>query len=397
MNGILLGFKTDKSTLLIISVSSFIFFVWYYAFSYYLLSYLIGDEAEKFYFYNASFNFILSSAIVVCSFFIHRLPNIRLWSCSSVLGVLLIMLIHSNALRLAIYFSLGVTFGMGLLNFFTLYGESTISEERGRSAALIEFLYLSCSSVILAFIRNQSFNALIFTCFFLSLIILFFDFLFLSRRIKELDTDESIKLNKRTIIFYLVPWVSFSLINATTARVISFQAMKYIIPLFSYLMIIMGAIGAIIGGVISDFIGRKIPLAFALTLYGISSVFSAFVKVHILVNFMFIITGLTWGILSTLYLYVVWGDLADKNTYQYTYSIGLGTFFATSGLGSLITPEILKIPLFTASITNCLIIFISNIFIILAPEILPSDVREKTCFKLYIYLVKRRKRLLNHG
>jgi len=269
----------------------------------------------------------------------------------------------------------------------------TTLDERGRVAGFIEFLYLLFSSIIFVFIRNQSLHIVAVFNIFISLIILFFESSYFKKR-PEPDPSEHTKFERKTIIFYLIPWIAFSLINATTAKIISLQASKYIIPLFSYLMIVIGAIGALVGGAISDFTGRKIPLAFALTLYGISSVFSAFVEVYILVNFMFIITGLTWGIISTLYLFVVWGDLADKKTYQYTYSIGLATFFAISGLGLLLTPEILKVSLFIASITNCLIIFISNIFIFLAPEILPSDVREKNYFKLYIYLIKRRKHSL---
>ena len=206
-----------------------------------------------------------------------------------------------------------------------------------------------------------------------------------------------IKIEKRNLIIYLVPWIAFSLINVTTAKIITFYALNYVTPLFLILQIVIGALGALVGGAISDFIGRKKILAFALTLFGISSVLSVFVNISTLANFMFINTGFTWGMLSTLYLFVIWGDLADKKTNSYTYSIGLATFFATTGLGALLTPEIQKISFFTASIINCLVVFISNIFIILAPEILPSDIREKNYIRLYMYLIKRKKRSLHQG
>ena len=109
-------FKTDKFTLLIISLLSFIFFMWYVIFSNVLLSCLLRIDVDKFYFYNASFNFLSAFTIAVSAFFIHRVPGIRLWSLSSVLGGF-IMLFFVNTVRFVIYLFLGVMLGIGLLSF----------------------------------------------------------------------------------------------------------------------------------------------------------------------------------------------------------------------------------------------------------------------------------------
>jgi len=390
MRGILFGFKTNKYTLIITSILSLTFFVWYYTFSYYALGFIASGDGQKFFLYNASFNFLASFTTVACSSFIRKVPGIRLWCISTLFGAVFLMFFHETILGLAIYLSLGPIFGICLLNFFTFFGDLTTPEERGRVAGLIVFFYLLFSSVILAFVRTQSFHIIMAFCVFLSIITLMIELKYLNKRV-EFIKKVSVKLKKRTLVLYLIPWIIFSLINGTTAKTVSFHVLKSIIPLFLILQVVVGAIGAIVGGLISDFIGRKTPLAFALTLFGISSAISAFVKVSLLANFIYISTGLTWGILSTLYLFVVWGDLADNETYPYTYSLGLATFFIAMGIGALLTSEILKISLFTASITNCLVIFVSNISLILAPEILPSDFLEKTRLRFYIYLVKRRK------
>ncbi|MHA1652072.1 MAG: hypothetical protein ACTSYB_17960 [Candidatus Helarchaeota archaeon] len=301
------------------------------------------------------------------------------------------LLVYRNfILRIAIYLTLAIIFGPCLLNFFTSFGELTAVEERGRVAGFIGFFYLPFSLLIFALIRNK--DILILTAFIFPIITLLIDLFFKKTEI-WLYKNEFVPANyaRKNFIFFLIPWIVFSLINATTAKTVSFFALKYSSPLSWYLQIAVGALGAIIGGLTSDFMGRKLPIAIALTLYGVSSALSAFIEISIIVNFMLICSGLTWGILSTLYLFVIWGDIASKETYPRTYSIGLSTFFAVGCIGSLLTPELYKISFSMAAFINCLLIFVSNIFLILAPEVLPSDMREKAYYKLYIYLVKRRK------
>jgi hypothetical protein len=59
--------------------------------------------------------------------------------------------------------------------------------------------------------------------------------------------------------------------------------------------------------------------------------------------------------------------------------------------------QILQIPLVISSLGSCLLIFLSNIPIFLAPELLPSDFREKMRLKLHMSAVKKMKQSQNQG
>jgi MFS family permease len=198
---------------------------------------------------------------------------------------------------------------------------------------------------------------------------------------------------KRTILLYAVPWVLFSLINATLVRNIAFLISQDI-PLSSYifliiLQIIAANFGALGGGIIADFFGRKLSLAFGLTLYGISLALAGLAKNYEMLCFAYFADGFNWGILLTLYLLVVWGDLANEESCAKRYSIGLAVFYLATGVGSLLTPELFQIPLVLSSLVSCSLIFLSNMPLILAPELLSSDFRERIRLKSYMNVVRK--------
>ena len=70
------------------------------------------------------------------------------------------------------------------------------------------------------------------------------------------------------------------------------------------------------------------------------------------------------------------------------YSIGLIVFYATAAIGQL--PSLLsEIPLVMSALISSVVIFLANLPIVLAPELLPSAVQEKLKLKNYIRTVKK--------
>jgi hypothetical protein len=111
----------------------------------------------------------------------------------------------------------------------------------------------------------------------------------------------------------------------------------------------------------------------------------------------YVANGLSWGILVVMYIFVIWGDLANKENCSKMYSIGFLTFYATQGIGLLPLKQISEIPLVVSSLVGCLLIFLSNIPIFVAPELLPSDFRERMKLKLHMDAVKKIKQSRNQG
>ena len=193
----------------------------------------------------------------------------------------------------------------------------------------------------------------------------------------------------------------FSLINVTLAKSISFHISQQVSSpsylFLTVLQLVAAFFGALSGGVIADFFGRRASLVFSLTLYGVSSALAGIASSYAVLYFVYIANGLSWGILLAMYSFVVWGDLANKENSAKMYAIGFMIFYVSQVIGLLPFEQMLQTPLFVSALVSCLLIFLSNIPIFLAPELLPSDFREKIKLKLHITAVKKIRRTQNHG
>jgi len=375
----------------------FPFFSWYYVFSYDVLRFIVDENTGTFLICNSLFNCSICIALILAGSFIREVKKTSLlYTCSilSFAGTVFMILTPNNILKLASYFLSGVLYGTGLLAYFTYFWNLTVPEESGRVTGLIGFIFLPILSVIAILIKQLDFIETATLCIILNLGTLGI-IPFNPGNITTLTTKRDLRgLNpeKGTILLYLIPWLIYSLINATLAKTVSFQVSQYFsvssLMLLSILQVVGASFGAIIGGVIADFFGRRLSVAFGLTLYGISSAISGLSRSYQLFLLAFFGNGISWGIFLTVYTFLIWGDLATEETCAQRYSIGLAIYYFATGLGILLTPQLFQISLMFASITICLLIFLSNVPIILAPELLSSDFLEKVHLRLYMYLVR---------
>ena len=357
---------------------------------------------------NASFNFIIAVTLLLNSFFIHRFSKIRIiYECSLATSIVTILLLFTSSivLRLMIIFVAGVFFGIGQLACLTYFWSLTVPEERGRAAGLIGFFALPIACIVSWMAETVDFSGTVMLGFILSLGVLLIKLLRPEKKgmLTAKKDEKGYNPEKRTILLYSVPWALFSLINATLVRNISLHILQ-LVPLPYYMVLVVlqlvaAVFGALGGGIIADFFGRRLSLVFGLTLYGIASALAGLVENHEMFGFVYVANGLNWGILLTLYFFVVWGDLANKESCAKRHSIGLMIFYLATGVGSLLTHQISQIPLIVSSLASCLLIFLSNIPLILAPELLSSDFREKIKLKLYMNVVRKigRKQSQNQG
>jgi len=398
MSIFLSGIQLKRRGLMIAAIPSFTLFAWYHIFSYCVLKFIVDESTRAFPIWYASFYFLVSFTLILGGSFIRRIEKtfvIYSWALFSPIGTVIISFAPTVMTKLAIYLLLAVLFGIALLAFLAFFWDLTVSEERGRVAGLVTSISLSIFPLVIFLVYNLDFFTTAMVCIILNLGTLTIEPL-KANGITMLTGKKAlggINPEKRTILLYSIPWVIFSLINATLAKSISFHIVQGLssssVIFLGYLEIVAGGSGAIIGGVIADFFGRRLSLTFGLTLYGISSAVSGLATGYGFLCASHIGIGLTWGILLTLYLSTIWGDLATLDTCFRRYSIGLAIFYSAAGVGALFAPQLFQISLIVASIASCLLIFLSNIPLVLAPELLRSDFREEIRLKLYVTLVKR--------
>ena len=215
--------------------------------------------------------------------------------------------------------------------------------------------------------------------------------------------EEGYRHEKRTVILYAIPWILFTVVNVTLAGNISsnvFETVPSSLRIFlSILQISFSGVGALVGGTVADFIGRRSALGISLTLFGIGIILGGlFFQTTEVLYVMYAINGLTWGILWTLYGSVLWGDLGDKETVVKRYSIGLMIYYLVTGIGFLFEAQTSQISLITSVFLGCFLVLLANIPVMVAPELLSSDFRDKLKWILHVKALKRiRKEEKNHG
>jgi hypothetical protein len=397
------GISITKRGLLLTIILSFIFYSSYFVFSLYTPQYFIPSAQNRL-FVQAAFNFIIVIALIVSSFSIHRINRLHIiYACSITTSLLaFLLLIPIDISRLAFIFLIAIFFSIGQLAFFTYFWRLTMSGERGRVAGVNGFFSLLIYIFMYASVAGTfDFSKTIVLGIAISLgplviILLKPETAVLTTKKREDGYD----FERRTVILYLIPWVLFCLINATLAKNISFHISQQVPSLVLFLIVLQGSaavFGALFGGTIADFFGRRVSLALSLTLYGISSALAGISTNFALLYFVYLANGFSWGILLVMYTFVIWGDLSNKENCAKMYAIGFTVFYLTQGMGLLPLGQILQIPLVASSLGSCLLIFLSNIPVFLAPELLPSDFREKIRLKLHMSAVKKMKQSQNQG
>ena len=390
------GVRITKRHFLVTTLLFSFLFTLYFVFSLYLPRHFISSPDARL-LIQASVNFAIAVTLLLMIFVINRISKLRLIYASSVataIAAALLFLTSNEALRIVTLITMGVFFAMGLLAFFTLFYRSTIAEERGRTAGLIGFFSLPFCFVILPLVAETlDFPSTIMLSILLSLGTLIAGRLMpneaslITKEIKRGNYSE-----KRIVFLYSIPWLIFSLINVTLAKSISFSISQQVsISLYLVLIIsqLLGVVlGAVIGGVVADFFGRRLALVFSLTLYGASSALIGIFQNNETFALAYLGNGLSWGILLTLYFFVIWGDFSNTENCSKMYSIGLVIYYVTMGFG-VIPLQTSQLPLVISALTSCLLVFLSNIPVVLAPELLSSDFRERIKLRLHMNAARK--------
>jgi hypothetical protein len=199
---------------------------------------------------------------------------------------------------------------------------------------------------------------------------------------------------KRTILLYSLPWVLFSLIDVTLARYIDSGSATIISSNLEIIILAQMAfsfLGAFLGGIIADFFGRKLSIILSITLYGLSMAFFGLTQSFFFLIFSISIEGLSWGILLTMYMFVIWGDLASKENYAKMYAMGLAIFYFAIGIGELLQTFQISISSIDSALIACSVIFMSNLPIALAPELLSKRSKDAQNLRDYVKRIRKLK------
>jgi MFS family permease len=294
-------------------------------------------------------------------------------------------------------FLISSSIGLGIPICLTLFSYKTKTENRGRYGALIFFIIQIVTAMIFFTLGEttrdiQSLGLAIWRLIGISGILFY--------SLPEIpNTQEKIREQERTIIsiikqktFFLLffAWFMFMLINFIEMPVVELCMGS---EFDNYLIItnVFTSITAIGAGFLCDLKGRKIAgivgFVFLGVGYAILSLFTGLIG-HELTSYCFMIfDGVAWGILYVVFIFVIWGDLAETNNGQREkyYLLG-GLPFLLSGLIQTLAQPYANY-IYTSSISfsaASFFLFVSILPLLYAPESLSEKIMKKNDLNNYL-------------
>jgi MFS family permease len=320
-----------------------------------------------------------------------RVRFLILWM---ILGVLcsfisVVVKIADTATVLALSFLFGASLGLGMPNCMGYFTRSVNIEKRGRFAGMIIlFSGLGMALLGITAIENIQLQSLILALWRASSLAIFL----LIKPPEEMKTENKdppyrFIFGQRHFILYLVPWIMFSLVNYLSASVqLSFVGSS----MLQLLMVIENAllgVSAIVGGFLSDYIGRKRIAVAGFVMLGLGfSVLGLYPENSVSWYFYIIVDAIAWGIFYVIFVVTIWGDLSHGTASDKYYAVGVMPFFISKFLqlviGNFIADTISN--MYALFSFTAFFLFLAVLPLMYAPETLPEKTIKDRELKNYI-------------
>jgi MFS family permease len=322
-----------------------------------------------------------------------RLRVLYLWIllgtiASALPGFLPITLMHI----LGISFLWGISFGLGMPSCLAYFADCTALENRGRMSGII-FLTINISApfIVMLLRIDLPVSFAISTIWRgLGLIMLL---LLKPAENHTLERRKQISFtsifHNKSFLLYLIPWFMFSLIDRFEKVFFEHFLAPDLFDLLSPIGPIVGTIFAFVGGLLSDWVGRK-----RVVIYGFVSLGLAYAAVGITqgvllsLYFYSVIDGIAWGVFTVTFFLILWGDLSSPGTRGKYYAIGIIPFFLADFIGVLFVPYVLIPPSAAFSVAS-LFLFLAVLPLLYVPETLPEKKIELRRLRKYVEKAKK--------
>lgn len=293
----------------------------------------------------------------------------------------------------------GVYFGIGMPATMGYHAVVTTVENRAKVSG-ISFLIIGITFAILGLVV---FDSLIASCLILAFIRLIGLVFFYLLKGKEEPIKQTSKVKYTKIIFnksfvlYFVPWCMFTLINFMTMPI---QSTLFATNNAQYILLVamenvVTAIVAVICGLVADKWGRKrlsilgfVMLGIGYAVIGMFSINGADLLLGSIIYF--VADGIAWGIFFVLFVFTLWGDLAQNGKGDKFYVLGALPYISSYFMQLLFTPFLSQAEASTIFPLASVFLFLAVLPLIYAPETLPEKLMKDRDLKSYIENAKKK-------
>jgi MFS family permease len=324
-----------------------------------------------------------------------RFDFIYIWLFLGIVSSFLLSFLTPNIpleFLLSIIFFSGVAFGLGMPATLAYFAEYTAFENRGRISGII-FLATNLGIILFALLLGpnltiDSIVAVLWRGAGLIIIVL----LRPTEEVGELRKTISFRsiLSNRAFILFLIPWFMFCLIDRFHQQIF-LNDNPNLVTLSRLAEPVVGTISALVGGILSDWIGRKKVIVFGFVALGLAYAVLGFASgVAFFQYFYIIVDAVAWGIFLVSFLLVLWGDLSSTiGGEEKYYAVGSVPFFIAYLMQYLVKPYIKNVPAEVSFSFASLFLFIAVLPLIFAPETLPEKKIQERQLKKYVEEAKK--------
>ncbi|MEM2102548.1 MAG: MFS transporter [Candidatus Bathyarchaeia archaeon] len=342
------------------SLSTFVFFYLGIAFSAVLNSVIIRKVARDF--------------LLLIWFF--------LGVCASLLLFVIDISLPTSAYAVSIF--LGVSIGIGLPSCLAYFADAVKLENRGKAGGII-WASAGVGTLVFAapaYILNNIATAILLLTVLRLSGLLFFLFKREQKTAVGLKRDYPFHaiLRDSHVLLYLLPWVMFCLINWIESPIVENLFGSEFFNFVTFTEFAISGVFALVGGIFSDWVGRKRIIIIGFIMLGIEYAVLSFLQNSIISRYIYIaFDGITWGMFAVVFFIVLWGDLAKDSLKEKYYIIGGLPYLLASFLQVFIKQYIASIPenmrlglVNTAFSLASFFLFLAILPLIYAPETLPE-------------------------
>jgi len=318
-----------------------------------------------------------------------------MWMLSGAIMTALLVTIANNGIPVNILISLflGISAGIGLPSCLAYFADATIIENRGLNGGitwgtigfgtLIFVLLIGPMDLTFAFATLAAWRIFGLVAFF-----------FLSKRSGRIQKRPNIPayraiLQRREMVLYLVPWIMFSLVNFTEAPILE-KLLGDSYALVGFVEFAISGVSAVIGGLLSDLVGRKRVVITGFVILGIEyAVLSLFSGVAFSRYLYTILDGSAWGLFASVFFMTLWGDLAGEYQRDKYYALGGIPYFLAGFLPIIVKPYAGMIQTATAFSVASFFLFLAVLPLMYAPETLPEKTIQQRELGKYVDEAKK--------
>jgi MFS family permease len=327
--------------------------------------------------------------------------RLLLWMMFGVLTTISVMTFQSNQIGMNAFLSLllGMSIGMGLPSSLAYFANTTAVENRGTYGGLI-WLPVGFGVLTLAF---AWYSLGVFWALFILAIwrasggALFF-VLSRLRGKQNLEAKKSSYgtiLRRRDLMLYLIPWIMFSLVNFSEYPIVS-NVSKTVLGNFQLMAgsieFAISGVSAVIGGVLSDLVGRKRIVITGFIILGIEyAILSLFSGAPPSWYVYMLCDGIAWGLFASVFFMTIWGDLAETAQKEKYYVIGGLPYLLAGFMAIVVQPFAANIRTVTAFSLASFFLFVAVLPLMYAPETLPEKKIKGRELRDYLEKAKRTK------